>query len=139
MTIRTEYSSGEPSQAGWQPVGERQADRVRLDGKRAVRRVEDRNVPAAGQDAIVLVDLLAPVTHRQVLHDAHREHEVERAVIPWKPARRRLVEVPDFPHNVQVLLLYLGLHDLDERRVGVKRRDRGDLGLLSEIFSHVAE
>ena len=111
---------------------------MRLQRKEAVRRVEDRDVAAGGQDPIVLVHLRAAIP-RQVFDHADRQHEIERAVRPRQPPRLVVGEEPHVPHAAEPKLVDVRAGDLDELWVGVEGVDRRDLALLGQVLRHVAE
>src|SRR2546428_10349582 len=91
-----------PRRAWRQPLHERETDRVRLDGKPAVRCVEHGEVAAGRQHAIVLVHLRAPGTLGQVLDDAEGEYEVERAIAPGQRARLVVRESLHLDQRLQI-------------------------------------
>jgi hypothetical protein len=65
-----------------EPLDERQAHRMRFQRGAPVRRVENCDVPARREHAVVLVHLGAPVASRAVLHDADGQDEIERGIAP---------------------------------------------------------
>src|SRR5256886_5557228 len=120
-------------------LDQRQAHRVGLEREPPVRRVEDCDVSARGEHAIVLVHLGTPSAERQMLDNTDRQNDVECAVRPRQAPRGVVREVGNLADAREPELLHLGARERDERRVGVERVDAGDLRLLCQVLRHVAE
>src|SRR2546430_15030308 len=120
-------------------LDQRQAHRVGLEREPPVRRVEDCDVSARAEHAIVLVHLGTPGAERQMLDNTDRQNDVECAVRPRQAPRCVVREVGDLVDAREPELLHLGARERDERRIGVERVDAGNFRLLCQVLGHVTE
>ena len=112
---------------------------MRFEGKRSVRGVQDRDVPARPEQTVVLIDVTAAAARRQVLDHTDREHQVEGAV-GERQARRRLVrEAQNLPNLGEPQLVHLGANHAGERLVDVERVELGNERLLVQELGDVPE
>src|SRR6185369_7463896 len=100
-------------EAGGEPLDAGKTDGVRLDRKRAVGSVEDGDVTARGENAVVLVDVAMAMTVGQMLDDAHDDHEVEEIVGEGQARGLLLREPPHGANLAEPELLDLGPGDVD--------------------------
>ena len=126
-------------EGGGQPLDQGQAHGVRLEREEAIGRVENGDVAARREHAIVLVHDLPAAAHGQMLDHSEDEHDVEAPVGIGEPPRLLVGQELHVAHATEPHLLDLHPHHGREGGVRLEGNDLPHQGLLGEVLRDVAE
>src|SRR4029453_13762269 len=105
----------------------------------AIGRVENSDVAARGEHAIVLIHDLPAAAHGQMLHYSEDEHDVEAPVEIGEPPRLLVGQELHVAHATEPHLLDLHPHHGREGGARLEGTDLPPQGLLGEVLRDVAE